>query len=50
MSDDLEPIEPAEALDIWLDRLESTRSDATIESYRYRMQSFLEFVDDGGDE
>lgn len=44
--DDLEPIAPAEALDIWLDRLESTRSDATIESYRYRLQSFLDFCRD----
>jgi site-specific recombinase XerD len=46
--DDLEPIAPAEALDLWLDRLESTRSDATIESYRYRMQSFLQFCEASG--
>lgn len=41
--EELEPIHPADALDIWLERLESTRADETIESYRYRMQSFLQW-------
>ncbi|WP_312907051.1 tyrosine-type recombinase/integrase [Natronosalvus caseinilyticus] len=42
---DLEPIEPAEALDMWLDRLESTRSDETITSYGYRLKPFIEWCE-----
>ncbi|AGB16629.1 site-specific recombinase XerD [Halovivax ruber XH-70] len=43
---ELEPLSPLEALELWLERLQSTRSEATIESYRYRMQSFVEWCDE----
>ncbi|AFZ71438.1 tyrosine-type recombinase/integrase [Natronobacterium gregoryi] len=48
MSDDLEPLAPDEALDMWIDRLEATRADATLESYRYRMESFVQWCEDEG--
>ncbi|ELZ12110.1 integrase [Natrinema thermotolerans DSM 11552] len=48
MSDDLEPIGPREAVDMWLDRLQSTRADETLQSYRYRLKPFLEWCDSEG--
>lgn len=48
MSDDLEPMSPSDALDLWLDRLESTRADETIKSYRYRMERFVEWCEEQG--
>ncbi|WP_276252969.1 tyrosine-type recombinase/integrase [Halomontanus rarus] len=46
MSGDLEPIGPPEALDMWLDRLESTRADETLKSYRYRLKPFIAWCED----
>ncbi|RQG97071.1 tyrosine-type recombinase/integrase [Natrarchaeobius chitinivorans] len=43
MSDDLVPLEPQEALEMWLDRLSANRSDETIQSYDYRMKPFVEW-------
>ena len=45
---DLEPIDPGEALEMWLDRLEATRADETIASYGYRLQSFVEWCESEG--
>lgn len=41
MSQDLEPLEPQEAVDMWIDRLQSTRADETLQSYRYRLKPFV---------
>lgn len=48
MSDDLEPIAPREAVDMWIDRLQSTRADETLKSYRYRLKPFLEWCEKEG--
>ncbi len=45
---DLEPIAPAEALEMWIGRLQSTRADETLQSYRYRVQKFVEWCDEEG--
>jgi integrase len=41
VSDDLDPLAPAEAVGMWLDRQRSTKSDETVQSYRYRLDQFL---------
>jgi site-specific recombinase XerD len=46
--DDLEPLEPREAMELWLDRLQSTRADETIQSYRYRIEQFVEWCESEG--
>ncbi|WP_256394236.1 tyrosine-type recombinase/integrase [Natronoarchaeum rubrum] len=48
MSDDLDPITPQEAVDMWLDRLESTRADETLQSYHYRLKPFIQWCEDEG--
>ncbi|TYL37581.1 integrase [Natronococcus pandeyae] len=48
MSQNLEPIDPREALELWLDRLESTRADETLSSYRYRIKPFVQWCDEEG--
>jgi len=48
MSDDLEPIAPREAVNMWLDRLQSTRADETLKSYRYRLKPFVQWCDEQG--
>ncbi|OVE84315.1 tyrosine-type recombinase/integrase [Natronolimnobius baerhuensis] len=48
MSQGLEPIAPREAAEMWLDRLQSTRADETIQSYEYRLKPFLEWCDAEG--
>lgn len=48
MSDDLEPIEPAEAVELWLDYQRSKRSDSTIDTYAYRLAPFVEWCSSEG--
>ncbi|RKD94758.1 tyrosine-type recombinase/integrase [Halopiger aswanensis] len=48
MSDELEPMKPREAVDMWIDRLQSTRADETLKSYRYRLKPFLEWCNSEG--
>ena len=48
MSEDLEPITPQEAVSMWIDRLESTRADETLKSYRYRLKPFVEWCEREG--
>ncbi|MFP8952402.1 tyrosine-type recombinase/integrase [Natrialbaceae archaeon A-arb3/5] len=48
MSDDLEPIGPREASEMWIDRLQSTRADETLQSYRYRLKPFTEWCSKEG--
>lgn len=48
MSDDLEPLEPREAMEMWLDRQRSERSDQSLQSYRYRLEQFVDWCEHGG--
>ncbi|WP_248515052.1 tyrosine-type recombinase/integrase [Salinarchaeum laminariae] len=43
--DDLESIEPAEAVEMWLDHQRSTRADSTIQTYSYRLSPFVEWCE-----
>lgn len=48
MPDGLEPIEPHEAVEMWLDHQRSNRADSTIQSYGYRLTPFVEWCDGEG--
>jgi len=48
MSDDLEPIGPAEALVMWLNYIVSDRSDSTVQTYEYRLEPFVQWCEDDG--
>ncbi|WP_323173818.1 site-specific integrase [Natrialba sp. PRR66] len=48
MRTDLEPMAPREAVNMWIDRLQSTRADETLKSYRYRLKPFLEWCEKEG--
>jgi len=41
-------LSPQEALERWLDRLRSSKAEATVSSYHYRLKHFLEFCDSEG--
>ena len=45
---DLEPLAPAEGVEMWLGRQASERSDATIQSYGYRLDQFTEWCESEG--
>ncbi|QZA88390.1 site-specific integrase [Salinarchaeum sp. IM2453] len=47
-TDHLESIKPERAFDIWLDRQSSTHAEATIESYEYRLEPFIEWCEENG--
>lgn len=40
---ELEPIEPAEAVEMWLDHQRSERAASTLQSYSYRLAPFVEW-------
>lgn len=44
--DELIPMAPREALDIWLERQQMDKADSTVQSYRYRVEPFVEFLED----
>lgn len=46
MTDELEPIAPAEAVEMWLNHKSANCADSTIQSYRYRLERFLEWCED----
>lgn len=48
MSDDLQPLEPREAVEMWLDRQRSEKADETVQSYHYRLKSFVEWCEAEG--
>ena len=48
MSDDLEPIPPRKAFELWMDHQESRKADETLQSYRYRVEPFIEWLEDEG--
>ncbi|WP_188786763.1 site-specific integrase, partial [Halobellus salinus] len=41
MNDDLEPIEPAEAKEMYLEQRKQEVSDATIQAHHYRLNQFV---------
>ncbi|MXR51127.1 site-specific integrase [Halovenus sp. WSH3] len=46
--DDLEPLDPHQALDMWLDRQRAEKSEETVQSYYYRVRQFADWlVEDG---
>ena len=48
MSDDLEPMPPEEAVEMWLDRQRSMRAESSVQSYSYRLKPFIEWCDTQG--
>ncbi|WP_222915132.1 tyrosine-type recombinase/integrase [Natrinema sp. SYSU A 869] len=46
MSDDLEPIPPHEAVEMYHDAMRDEHADSTRESERYRLESFIQFCDE----
>jgi site-specific recombinase XerD len=46
--DDLEPLSPREAMVMWLDRQRSEKADETVQSYRYRIEQFVDWCDEQG--
>ncbi|MFC5972658.1 tyrosine-type recombinase/integrase [Halomarina salina] len=48
MSSDLVPLSPEEAEEMWLNRLQSERSEETLDSYRYRIDQFVYWCEDEG--
>ncbi|QHS17799.1 site-specific integrase [haloarchaeon 3A1-DGR] len=45
-SGDLIPLDPREAFDLWLKRQEVDKTESTIESYRYRVRPFVEWLEE----
>jgi len=45
---ELVPMAPREAFEIWLERQEMDKSESTIQSYRYRVRPFVEFLEEEG--
>jgi site-specific recombinase XerD len=43
MSEDLEPLAPSKAFEMWLDRQRSERAESTVESYKRRAGEFVEW-------
>lgn len=46
--EELIPMAPREALDIWLERQQMDKAESTVRSYRYRVEPFVEFLEDEG--
>ena len=44
--DKLSPMPPREALDIWIERQEMDKAESTVQSYRYRVEPFIQFLED----
>ena len=48
VSDDLEPIEPAEAVDWYLDHRKPDLSEKSMQNHKYRLNNFLEWCEEEG--
>lgn len=48
MSGDLRPLEPEQALSMWLDRQRAEKSEQTVQSYFYRVRQFVEWLEEEG--
>ena len=46
MSDDLQPLGPAEAMELYLDHREPELSEKSLENHRYRIRSFVSFCEE----
>lgn len=46
MTDDLESIQPREAMQMWHDRQKSQESEGTAKSYFYRVRQFVDWLED----
>src|SRR6056297_620787 len=46
--DDLEPIEPGTAQELFLEHKATDCTDATVQNHRYRLKHFLEWCDEEG--
>lgn len=46
MTDDLQPIDPETALDLYLGQREGEVSDATLQSHEYRLQAFVDWCEE----
>ena len=47
-SDNLEPLAPAEAMQMYLDEQSHELADATIQSHRYRLKQFVQWCEQDG--
>lgn len=45
---ELIPMPPREALDLWVERQQMDKADSTVQSYRYRVEPFVEFLEEEG--
>jgi len=43
-----DPLSPREAVDMWLEHQQSTKSDSTIRSYTYRLKPFVDWCEQEG--
>jgi len=48
MSDDLQPLAPRQALEMWIDRQKAEKADETVQSYYYRVRQFVDWLDEEG--
>ncbi|WP_134671694.1 tyrosine-type recombinase/integrase [Halorussus marinus] len=48
MSEDLQPLAPREAMEMWLDRQRSEKAEETLQSYYYRIRKFVEWCESDG--
>jgi len=45
MNDDLQPMEPREAMEMWLERQKSEKAAESVQSYHYRIKQFVEWCE-----
>jgi len=48
MTNKLTPIDPRQALDMWVDRQKAEKSEDTVQSYFYRVRQFVDWLDEDG--
>lgn len=46
--DDLQPLGPREAMEMWLERQRSEKADESVQSYRYRIDQFVSWCEQEG--
>ena len=44
----LEPIEPREAFELWMDKQSGRKAEETLQSYRYRVSPFVDWLEERG--
>lgn len=48
MTDDLDPLVPAKAMEMYLDERRHELAEATIQSHRYRLKQFVQWCEQDG--